>query len=81
MTETLTALIDKHGVMEKISHPLQQVFLLDPKTFQLTKENKGILGIFTPYTTSWLEAFYPGDIMSRIPSSRYSVGSISMSVD
>jgi hypothetical protein len=71
MTETLTALIDHHGQMAKISHPLQQVFLLDPRTFQLTKNNRGILGVFTPYTTSWLEAFYPGDIMTRVPSQRF----------
>jgi hypothetical protein len=27
--------------------------------------------VFTPYTTSWLEAFYPGDIMTRVPSQRF----------
>jgi hypothetical protein len=71
MTETLTALIDKFGVMEKVPHPLQNVFLMDPETYQLTDEPRGILGVFTPYTTSWLEAFYPGDIMSIKESDRF----------
>lgn len=71
MTETLTALIDNHGVMGKVPHPLQNVFLMDPSSYQLTSEKRGILGVFTPYTTSWLEAFYPGDIMSYTPSDRY----------
>jgi phenylacetate-CoA ligase len=71
MTETLTALIDKHGVMGKVPHPLQNVFLMDPTTYQLTEEKRGILGVLTPYTTSWLEAFYPGDIMSIKDSPRY----------
>ncbi len=66
MTETLTALIDRHGVMDKVPHPLSEAFLLDPMTFELVEEEgrEGILGIFNPFTTSWLEVFYPGDIMT-----------------
>lgn len=66
MTETLTALIDRYGVMDKVPHPLAEVFLLDPLTFEpIEKEGEeGILGMFNPFTTSWLEVFYPGDIMT-----------------
>jgi hypothetical protein len=73
MTETLTALIDNHGVMEKVPHPLAEVFLLDPRTFKpLECEGKeGLLCVFNPFTTSWLECFYPGDIMSYNASDRF----------
>jgi hypothetical protein len=73
MTETLTALIDHHGVMEKVPHPLSEVFLLDPRTFKpLEGEGKeGLLCVFNPFTTSWLECFYPGDIMSYKASDRF----------
>jgi phenylacetate-CoA ligase len=66
MTETLTALIDKFGVMDKVPHPLSEVFILNPKTYELMEEEgkEGVLGIFNPFVTSWLEIFYPGDIMS-----------------
>ncbi len=73
MTETLTALIDHYGVMEKVPHPLSEVFLLDPRTFKpLEGEGKeGVLCVFNPFTTSWLECFYPGDIMSYKASERF----------
>lgn len=73
MTETLTALIDHYGVMEKMPHPLSEVFLLDPRTFKpLEEEGKeGVLCVFNPFTTSWLECFYPGDIMSYKASERF----------
>ena len=73
MTETLTALIDHYGVMEKMPHPLSEVFLLDPRTFKPSEgEGKeGVLCVFNPFTTSWLECFYPGDIMSYKASERY----------
>ncbi|MEM0449286.1 MAG: hypothetical protein QW520_05640 [Methanomassiliicoccales archaeon] len=73
MTETLTALIDHYGIMEKVPYPLAEVFLVDPRTFEpLQGENEeGVLCIFNPFTTSWLECFYPGDIMSSKPSDRY----------
>jgi len=66
MTETLTALIDKFGVMDKVPHPLSEVFILNPKTYELMEEEgkEGVVGIFNPFVTSWLEIFYPGDIMS-----------------
>ncbi|MEM1671377.1 MAG: hypothetical protein QXY92_03220 [Archaeoglobaceae archaeon] len=59
MTETLTALIDRFGYMDKVPHPLSQVFLLDPKTYDYMEEDRkeGILGIFNPFVTSWLEYF------------------------
>lgn len=73
MTETLTALLDKYGVMQKIPHPLQEVFLLDPKTYKpMDDYNKdGLLAIFDPLAVSWLEVFIPGDIVRQIPSERY----------
>ena len=74
MTETLTALIDRFGVMDKVPHPLSHVFLLDPKTFELIEEDEGkegVLGIFNPFTTSWLELFYPGDFMKAHSSDRF----------
>ncbi|MEM2906819.1 MAG: hypothetical protein QW739_01905 [Candidatus Odinarchaeota archaeon] len=74
MTETLTALIDRFGVMDKVPYPLSHVFLLDPKTFELIEEDEGkegVLGIFNPFTTSWLELFYPGDFMKAHSSDRF----------
>lgn len=73
MTETLTALIDRHGTVNKIPHPLSHVFLLDPKTYEIMEgDNKeGVLGIFNPFVTSWLETFYPGDLMVSLPSESY----------
>jgi phenylacetate-CoA ligase len=73
MTETLTALIDRYGTNKKIPHPLSHVFLLDPKTFEPMNEDKkqGVLGIFNPFVTSWLEIFYPGDLMTSHPSKSY----------
>ena len=73
MTETLTALIDHQGMMDKMPYPLSEVFLLDPRTFEPIREDgkEGLLCIFNPFTTSWLECFYPGDMMRSQPSSRY----------
>ncbi len=73
MTETLTALLDRYGVMNKVPHPLQEVFLLDPKTYELINEpgKEGILGIYDPLAVSWLEAFLPGDLMKFVESERY----------
>jgi phenylacetate-CoA ligase len=73
MTETLTALIDNYDVMGKIPHPLQEVFLIDPKTFKLVQEpdRDGILGIFDPLAVSWLAVFLPGDIVRFKYSNRY----------
>lgn len=73
MTETLTALIGRHGRIGLVPYPLSEVFLLDPKTFEPLKEgaNQGVLGIFNPHVTSWLEVFYPGDIMAVSPSKGY----------
>jgi hypothetical protein len=70
MTETLTALIDREGAMDKVPHPLSEVFLMDPANFDVVERPgiDGILGIFNPFVTSWLECFYPGDIMSAKPS-------------
>ncbi|MGC8988247.1 hypothetical protein, partial [Infirmifilum sp.] len=73
MTETLTALLDNYGVMHKIPHPLQEVFLLDPKTYKpMEHYNKdGLLAIYDPLAVSWLEVFIPGDIVRQVPSDRY----------
>jgi hypothetical protein len=52
MTETLTAMLDKFGEMDKIPHPLSEVFILNPKTFELDRDDyaEGIIGIFNPFT-------------------------------
>jgi phenylacetate-CoA ligase len=73
MTETLTALIDRHGVMGMVPHPLAEAFLLDPVTFEPIEVpgKDGILAIFNPFVTSWMECFYPGDIMSFKISDRF----------
>ncbi|MEM3404421.1 MAG: hypothetical protein QXJ17_07800 [Nitrososphaeria archaeon] len=73
MTETLTALIDRFGAMDKVPHPLSEVFILNPKTYELMEEDgkEGVVGIFNPFVTSWLEVFYPGDIMSSHRSENF----------
>jgi phenylacetate-CoA ligase len=73
MTETLTALIGRHGSIGLVPYPLSEVFLLDPKTFEPLKAGakEGVLGMFNPHVTSWLEVFYPGDIMAVSPSEGY----------
>jgi len=73
MTETLTALIDRHGSMGKMPYPLAEAFLMDPASFELQEQEgrDGVLGIFNPFVTSWLECFYPGDLMSYRSSTRY----------
>ena len=73
MTETLTAMIDRHGVMGMVPHPLAEAFLLDPVTFEPidVAGKDGILAIFNPFVTSWMECFYPGDIMSFKISDRF----------
>jgi len=73
MTETLTALIDNHGHMGKMPHPLSETFLIDPKRFELIKENdkEGLLCIYNPFVTTWFECFFPGDIMVSRSSDRY----------
>ncbi len=73
MTETLTAMIDRFGVMDKVPHPLSHVFLLDKNTLEPMDEDgkEGVLGVFNPFVTSWLEVFYPGDLMESHPSERY----------
>ncbi len=59
--------------MDKAPHPLAEVFLMDPTNFDVLEGPgcEGVLGIFNPFVTSWLECFYPGDIMASKPSSKY----------
>lgn len=73
MTETLTALIDNMGTMDKVPHPLSETFLLDPATFEIIEEEgkEGLLCVYNPFVTTWLEAFYPGDLMIAKSSDRY----------
>ena len=73
MTETLTALIDMAGVRAKLPHPLSEVMVVDPRSFEPIEEEgkEGLLVIFNPFVTSWLECFYPGDIMSTAPSNSF----------
>ncbi len=73
MTETLTALIDRQGVMAKVPHPLSTVFLIDPVTLEPLEEGdtEGLACLFNPFVTSWLECFYPGDLMTSRPSTSF----------
>ena len=73
MTETATSMMDRHGVMDKVPHPLSQVFLMDPRTFEVIEDEgkEGLLGIFNPFITSWMECVYPGDILRAHGSERY----------
>jgi len=73
MAEGLTPMASMHGVHGKLPHPLADVFLLDPVTFEVMEEEgkEGILAMFSPMTTSWLECFYPGDLVRFKRSTRY----------
>lgn len=73
MTEAATSMMDRHGMMDKVPHPLSQVFLMDPHSFEVIDEEgkEGLLGIFNPFITSWMECVYPGDIIRFHGSSRY----------
>ena len=73
MAEGLTPMASMHGVHGKLPHPLADVFLLDPTTFEVMEEEgkEGILAMFNPMTTSWLECFYPGDLVRFKRSERY----------
>jgi len=71
MTETLTALIDNLGTMDKVPHPLSETFLVDPRTFEIKEEGEGLLCVYNPFVTTWLEAFYPGDLMVAKESDRF----------
>ncbi|MCS7108213.1 MAG: hypothetical protein RMH77_00695 [Sulfolobales archaeon] len=73
MTETLTALIDRFGTMNKIPHPLQEVLIVDLKTLKPIDEpgKEGIAIFFDPLAVSWLEVFIPGDVLMFQPSDRY----------
>jgi phenylacetate-CoA ligase len=70
MTETLTALIDRTGAMGKVPHPLSEVIIVDQRSFEPIEEDgkEGLLVIFNPFVTSWMECFYPGDLMSSTAS-------------
>jgi hypothetical protein len=73
VTEAATSMMDRHGMMDKVPHPLSQVFLMDPRTFEVIEEDgkEGLLGIFNPFITSWMECVYPGDILRAHRSERY----------
>ena len=73
MAEGLTPMASMYGVHGKLPHPLADVFLLNPVTFEVMEEEgkEGILAMFNPMTTSWLECFYPGDIARFARSERY----------
>lgn len=63
-TETLTAILSRFGSHYGIPHPLQHVFLVDPRTYKPLKEGdgEGVLGFLDLHNTSFLGTFYPGDI-------------------
>jgi phenylacetate-CoA ligase len=73
MAETLTALIGRFKTNGMVPYPLSEVFLLDPKTYEPLGEGKteGVLGIFNPFVTTWLEVFYPGDLMTVASSKSF----------
>jgi phenylacetate-CoA ligase len=63
-TETLTAILSRFGSHGGIPHPLQHIFLVDRRTYKPLKEKdvEGVLGFLDLHNTSFLGAFYPGDI-------------------
>ena len=63
-TETLTAILSRFETHSGIPHPLQHVFLVDPRTYKPLEEGdgEGVLGFLDLHNTSFLGAFYPGDI-------------------
>jgi phenylacetate-CoA ligase len=62
-TETLTAILSRFGFQGGIPHPLQHIFLVDPRTYKpLENDGEGVLGFLDLHNTSFLGAFYPGDI-------------------
>jgi len=73
MSEALTVFIDRYEGFDKLPHPLSQAFLLDPNTFEYMEEDgkEGVLGVFDPFVTSWLEAICPGDMMISKPAPGY----------
>jgi phenylacetate-CoA ligase len=72
-TETLTAILSRFGVHDGIPHPLQHVFLVDPRTYRPLEEGdgEGVLGFLDLHNTSFLGAFYPGDIFRSHKSNLY----------
>jgi len=71
-TENLAVLFSKPNSLVKMPHPLSHVFLVDKETFKpIEGYGKGVVGIFNPFTTTYLEAFYPGDMMERVPDDNY----------
>lgn len=71
-TEHLGILPSKPNTLTKIPHPLTHTFLVDQKTFKPLKDyEEGVLGIFSPFYTTFLNAFYPGDIMESVPDDNY----------
>lgn len=63
-TETLTCILSRFGSHEGLPHPLQHVFLVDPRTYEPLKEGQkeGVMGFLDLHNTSMLGAFYPGDV-------------------
>ncbi len=73
MSGALTLFIDRYEGFDKLPHPLSQAFLLNPNTFEYMEEDgrEGVLGVFDPFVTSWLEAICPGDVMISEPAPGY----------
>ena len=69
-TETLTAMISRHGRHWALPHPLQHVFLVDPKTYA-PAEDGGLMGFLDLMNFSMLGAFYPGDVFEARESDHY----------
>jgi len=72
-TETLTAILSRFGSHDGIPHPLQHIFLVDPRTYKPLEENdgEGVLGFLDLHNTSFLGAFYPGDVFRSHNSNLY----------
>jgi phenylacetate-CoA ligase len=47
--------------------------LVDQRSFEPIEEEgkEGLLVIYNPFVTSWLECFYPGDLMTSVASKGY----------
>lgn len=73
MTESTTLFFTMPNSNIHIPHPLTEAFLVDPSTFRTVQGNgaEGLLGFWNPTCTSFLEAFYSGDILQETSQNNY----------
>ena len=67
-TERLCILPSLMNTEYKVPHPLEEVIVVDPKTFTPIERGEGIVIFYNPLVTSYMEAVIPGDIFEVIPA-------------